>query len=581
MMHESHISRRDKRFLSALSAMAIGTIILTSPVITSPAMGQLTSLSNPEILERALTEPDTARPAPKPTISLPLQSEAPKGAEDVKFILKALSIKGGESFPVETITSLSPLETGTQITLSDLYEFADIITTYYRKQGYALSFALVPAQDITDGRVRIEIIEGHIDELVIREENLSDIARGHILDAFGRFAKKGLTRTDELEALLLSINRYPGITAKAVIRPGSQPASSALVLEVKQRTQSATVGYQNYLSESLGRDVFLSDLAWLGQWTGRDEARISIRQAPDPKTYKSLSFDYSSYVDDSNVEVYVKYSQSETRPKKGALADLDFSSNAYSQEFGIRLPLWQTRQSSLFAGSSISIINSQSRNGTTPSSTDQLRQVTGYADYEIDLAGGVSHLIHAEIEQGAKFFQAKADSREGANLHHTILRISERYRQPLQFFETGQLDATLRIMAQATISDDPLFANAECSFGGRGYGIGMDAGTLSGEHCLLASAQINWQRPLVGFAFLPPSLFTLLGRIDAGTVKQKGPLVAGERRQEEAISAAMGAQFVMASGMTLNIEQATQLKNETTPDKEGEASTHISVNMRF
>jgi len=581
MMHESHISRRDKRFLSALSAMAIGTIILTSPVITSPAMGQLTSLSNPEILERALTEPETARPAPKPTISLPLQSEAPKGAEDVKFILKALSIKGGESFPVETITSLSPLETGTQITLSDLYEFADIITTYYRKQGYALSFALVPAQDITDGRVRIEIIEGHIDELVIREENLSDIARGHILDAFGRFAKKGLTRTDELEALLLSINRYPGITAKAVIRPGSQPASSALVLEVKQRTQSATVGYQNYLSESLGRDVFLSDLAWLGQWTGRDEARISIRQAPDPKTYKSLSFDYSSYVDDSNVEVYVKYSQSETRPKKGALADLDFSSNAYSQEFGIRLPLWQTRQSSLFAGSSISIINSQSRNGTTPSSTDQLRQVTGYADYEIDLAGGVSHLIHAEIEQGAKFFQAKADSREGANLHHTILRISERYRQPLQFFETGQLDATLRIMAQATISDDPLFANAECSFGGRGYGIGMDAGTLSGEHCLLASAQINWQRPLVGFAFLPPSLFTLLGRIDAGTVKQKGPLVAGERRQEEAISAAMGAQFVMASGMTLNIEQATQLKNETTPDKEGEASTHISVNMRF
>jgi len=97
----------------------------------------------------------------------------------------------------------------------------------------------------------------------------------------------------------------------------------------------------------------------------------------------------------------------------------------------------------------------------------------------------------------------------------------------------------------------------------------------------LACAQINWQRPLVGFAFLPPSLFTLLGRIDAGTVKQKGPLVAGERRQEEAISAAMGAQFVMASGMTLNIEQATQLKNETTPDKEGEASTHISVNMRF
>ena len=576
MMPKLSISRPDKRFLSTLSAMAIGAM-----VITSPALGQLTSLSNPQILERALAEPETTRPAPKPTISLPLQSTVPEGAEDVSFILKALSIKGGESFPVETITSLSPLETGTEITLSDLYHFADIITNHYRNQGYALSFALVPAQDITDGRVRLEIIEGYIDELIIREENLSDIARAHILDAFARFAQKGLTKTHDLEAFLLSINRYPGISAKAVIRPGSQPASSTLVLEIAQRTQSASIGYQNYLSESLGRDVFLSDLAWLGQWTGRDEARIAIRQAPDPKTYKSLSFDYSSYIDDTDVEVYVKYSQSETRPEKGALADLAFTSNAYSHELGLRLPIWQTRQSSLFAGGAVRITNSQSRNGTTPSSTDQLRMVTGYADYEIDLPSGASHLIHAEIEQGAKFYQAKADSREGANLHHTILRLSERYRQPLQFFETGQLDATLRMMVQATLSDDPLFANAECSFGGRGYGIGMDAGTLSGEHCLLASAQINWQRPLVGFAFLPPSLATLLARLDAGTVKQQGPLVAGERRQQEALSAAIGAQFVMSSGMTVNVEQATQLKNESNPDNEGEASTHISVNMRF
>ena len=576
MMPKLSISRPDKRFLSTLSAMAIGAM-----VITSPALGQLTSLSNPQILERALAEPETTRPAPKPTISLPLQSTVPEGAEDVSFILKALSIKGGESFPVETITSLSPLETGTEITLSDLYHFADIITNHYRNQGYALSFALVPAQDITDGRVRLEIIEGYIDELIIREENLSDIARAHILDAFARFAQKGLTKTHDLEAFLLSINRYPGISAKAVIRPGSQPASSTLVLEITQRTQSASIGYQNYLSESLGRDVFLSDLAWLGQWTGRDEARIAIRQAPDPKTYKSLSFDYSSYIDDTDVEVYVKYSQSETRPEKGALADLAFTSNAYSHELGLRLPIWQTRQSSLFAGGAVRITNSQSRNGTTPSSTDQLRMVTGYADYEIDLPSGASHLIHAEIEQGAKFYQAKADSREGANLHHTILRLSERYRQPLQFFETGQLDATLRMMVQATLSDDPLFANAECSFGGRGYGIGMDAGTLSGEHCLLASAQINWQRPLVGFAFLPPSLATLLARLDAGTVKQQGPLVAGERRQQEALSAAIGAQFVMSSGMTVNVEQATQLKNESNPDNEGETSTHISVNMRF
>lgn len=496
-------------------------------------------------------------------------------------MLQSLSIKGGEIFDVTTITSLDPPQTGTEITLLDLYAYADRITQHYREAGFALSFALIPAQEITDGKVRIEIIEGQIDSLIIRETNLSDLARGHILDAFDRFAQKGLTKTNDLERFLLSLNEYPGISAKGIITPGETQGSSTLILEVQQRTQTATLGYQNYLSKSLGRDVFLADIALLGQWTGRDEARLSYRRAPDPSAYQSFAFDYASYVDDTDLEVFVKASESSTRPKRGALADLNFHSSAFSQEIGTNIPIWQRRQSSLFAGASLRIADSKSFNGDTPSTTDKLRSVTIYADYEADLAGGASHLLRVEFEQSAKVFHARGDSRQGANLHHSIVRLSERYRQPLQLLETGEVDATLRLFAQATLSDNPVFANAECAFGGRGFGIGMDAGTLSGEHCLLVSAQIGWQRPLVGFAFLPPSLATLLARIDAGTVRQLGPLVAGERRQQEAISGAIGGQFIMANGVTVNVEQATQLKNRVNPEKEGETMTNIGVNITF
>ena len=76
-------------------------------------------------------------------------------------------------------------------------------------------------------------------------------------------------------------------------------------------------------------------------------------------------------------------------------------------------------------------------------------------------------------------------------------------------------------------------------------------------------------------------MFTLFGRFDAGSAKQGGALTAGERRQQEAMSAAIGAQFVLDSGMTVNLEQATQLKNEPEPLKEGESQTNISVNMPF
>ena len=573
-------------FLSLLPrrhAMAHYMIALPLLLVTSlpfSANGQITSLSNPQILERALEDPDIPKARSTP-LRLPDSSTAPEGADDITFTLQSLSIGGGEMFDVSTITGLNPPQTGTQITLSDLYAYADRITRHYRTAGFALSFALIPAQEITDGNVRIEIIEGKINELIIRDTNLSDLARRHILDAFERFAEKGLTKTNDLEHFLLSLNNYPGITAKGIIKPGTTQGSSALVLEVSQRTQSATLGYQNYLSESLGRDVFLADIALLGQWTGRDEARISMRRAPDPKAYNSIAFDYSSYVNDTDLEVFVKTSESVTRPKKGALADLNFRSNAFSQEIGMRLAIWQTRKSSLLAGTNLRASDSKSFNGNTPSTSDKTRTVTIYADYESDLADGASHLFHVEFEQGIKLYHAHANSREGANLHHSVIRLSERYRKPLRILKTGEVDATLRLFAQATLSDDPIFANAECAFGGRGFGIGMDAGTISGEHCLLTSFQIGWQKPLVGFAFLPPSLATLLARIDAGTVRQLGPLVAGESRQQEAISAAIGGQFVMASGITINIEQATQMKNEDNPAKEGETMTNIGLNMRF
>lgn len=560
--------------------LALSSVISLATLPTS-VYGQLNSLATPSIIDRALQEPSRQMPSPRPSLTLPESSTLPEGADDLQFVLKGLSIKGGETFDVNSITDLSPPETGTKIALSDLYAFADRITQQYRNAGFALSFAIVPAQEIIDGHVRIEIIEGRIDELIIREQNLSDLTKGHILDSFQRFAQKGLTKTKDLEAFLIAINNFPGITAKGVIRPGQIQGSSALILEVTQQRQSASLGYQNYLSESLGRDVFLSDIAFLGQWTGRDEARISLRQAPDPKVYQSASFDYNSYVDDSDLQIFVSASESKTKPKKGPLADLDFTSRSFSKSVGMRLPLWQHRSSSLVIGGAMNINDSQSKNGTTPSSLDKVRNVNIYAEYDVDMASGSSHLLRFEIEQGADFFQSHANSRDGAKLNHTIIRLSERYRQPLRFLDLGQVDATMRFLAQTTISDHPTFANAECNFGGRGYGIGMDAGTLSGEHCLLASAQVNWQRPLVGFAFLPPSLFTLLARIDAGAVRQNGPLIAGEERQQEAISAAIGGQFVMANGMTFNIEQATQLKNEDNRQKEGESSTHISLNMRF
>lgn len=550
-------------------------------MLALPVSAQLNGLSNPAIIDRALNEPETINARGPAPIILPEATAAPDGSDDVFFTVQTITIRGNQLFSLAEITDLSLPPSGTEIAVADIYALSEAITQHYRTEGYALSFAFVPAQEIASGNVLIEVIEGQITELRIRETNLSDLARRHILDAFERFAQKGTTRTDDLEEFLLLVNDYPGITAQGIITAGNTKNSSAMVLEVQQRIQSASIGYQNYLSESLGRDVFLADLALLGQWTGRDEARLSLRQAPDPLTYRSVRFDYSTYVDDTDLEIFIRTTESATKPEKGPLHDLSFTSSAYSQTVGMRYPIWKRRSDTLTVGGHLSVSDSSSLNGDTISTNDKTRAVTAYADYEIDLASGASHFLHIELEQGAKFFHARANSRANANLHHSVLRLSDRYRQPLFIDSNKQIDATLRLFAQVTLSDDPLYSNAECGFGGRGFGVGMDAGTLSGEDCLLASLQINYQRPFTHFEFLPPSILTLLGRIDAGSVRQKGLLTPGQERQQEAITAAIGAQFAMEGGLTIQLERATQVKNEEEPKKEGEDMTNISVNLSF
>ena len=299
-------------------------------------------------------------------MSLPNADELPTDANDITFELQGLSIKGGETFDVTTITSLMPPETGSNISLSDLYAYADRITQYYREAGFALSFALVPAQEIIDGKVRIEIIEGRIDELIIRDENLSDRTRRHILDAFARFADKGLTKTHDLEAFLISINNYPGITARGVVKPGAMQGSSSLVLEVTQQTQTATTGYQNYLSDSLGRDVFLADIALLGNGQAETKPKYLYagRQTQRPIVLRPLITTLISMI--VILKVFFRASESRTQPEKGALADLNFSSRSYSQEVGLDLPVWQRRASSMHVGTILRINNQKLKMVTRP-----------------------------------------------------------------------------------------------------------------------------------------------------------------------------------------------------------------------
>ena len=100
-------------------------------------------------------------PAPSPAAT-GLAIEQPGGATlpaSAPFVVKIIEISGNTVFDTPTLHALVAPEEGTSVTLPQLGQVVARITDYYRAHGYPLARAVIPAQTIQDGIVRIVIIE--------------------------------------------------------------------------------------------------------------------------------------------------------------------------------------------------------------------------------------------------------------------------------------------------------------------------------------------------------------------------------------------------------------------------------------
>jgi len=191
-----------------------------------------------------------------PKSARPLQSgEQPAGTPpggDVSFTVKTIRISGNAVIPDETLHALVAGLEGSTHTLNDLHAAAARITAYYRQQGYPVTRAYLPAQEITDGDITIAVIEGRIGAYRLKNQSrLSDARAGAYLET----AKDGeVIRTAQIDRGLLLLNDTPGVgTARATLQPGASVGTSDLVVELTPgAAYSGSVNLDNYGNRYVG-----------------------------------------------------------------------------------------------------------------------------------------------------------------------------------------------------------------------------------------------------------------------------------------------------------------------------------------
>jgi hemolysin activation/secretion protein len=501
---------------------AIASLVLLIAAIASlPAKAQQASQPgfDPRQTEKRFDAPQSSQtPATRSTLQLPLLSR-PETKADTKplFELRQVSLTGAQAIPREQLMTVYQPYLGKKISQADLAAIAGAISDLYRAAGFHLSRAIVPPQDIRNGRVRLQVIEGSITEVVLKGEGVEQFGVRPLLDAV---VAEQPSRLATLERQLLLINGRPGvrIADTALEEIGVATGRFRLVVDLKTWHVYTSFGIDNLGSSVVGPWQTYATGAFNSYLAPGDTLALNLSTTPgDPRelAFGRLSYDVPVGTDGMRIGTSALYS--EVRP--GDIRRL-YNDNTRTESFEVHgsiVPL-QSQNSTLTLTSAAGFSNVSERDVLGPIYNDHIRTVSLTSDYRLQDNFGGSNYLTLTWRQGLDIFGASHRdddflSRDGASGTFSVMDFWFTRYQTLS-------DAwSLKLSSAGQIASGPLFTSQQFYLGGAAFGRGYGSAEISGDNGLAGSLELRFDQKL-NFQYLTG--YQLYGFFDAGAAWNDG-----------------------------------------------------------
>jgi hemolysin activation/secretion protein len=270
---------------------------------------------------------------PTPTPSEPIPGKLPE-----TIIIKRFEVIGSTVFSPEELAEVLAKFTNKPISLTEVYQARTAITELYIKRGYITSGAYLPPQTMEDGVVRIQVVEGTLEDIQVT--GTRRLRRNYIRSRLGRATEPPLNRERLLEALqLLQLN--PLIqNLSAELTAGTRQGASILQLKIQEaQTFSSQIVLDNRRSPSVGsfrRRLQVNEANLLGFGDGLSLAYTN--------TDGSNSFDasYTFPLNSRNGTLSFYYGTTSSDIIERPFNELDIQSASRYYELIFRQPVIQT-----------------------------------------------------------------------------------------------------------------------------------------------------------------------------------------------------------------------------------------------
>ena len=172
---------------------------------------------------------DSSLAAPQP---LAVPRELGKPEDDTRVdVLRYVVDSSAPAELREALPLLTERFTGKQRGFEDLTGAAAEVTRFLQRElGYYLGYAYLPEQAPSGGVIRIAVLEGRLDRVVLNWRNDLPVDRSVVEAYLARLLPGTVLKVRDVERVVFLVNDLRGLTARFEVRAGSLPGTASLVV---------------------------------------------------------------------------------------------------------------------------------------------------------------------------------------------------------------------------------------------------------------------------------------------------------------------------------------------------------------
>jgi hemolysin activation/secretion protein len=479
----------------------------------------------------------------------------PEQARQIRFMLRGVTVNGSSVYSAQQLAPLYQSLVGREVSLLEVYGIANQITARYRNDGFVLSQAIVPQQQIRDGVVQILIVEGRINRVIIKDEGKLR-SYNYLLQYAERLRASQPITQRELERYLLLLNDLPGMRVSGVLAPSDVPGTSDLILEVTYKRIDAYASIDNRGSRFLG--PYQAEVS--GAYNGLIDTgdRLLYRYVVSLFQPRELQFHEARFQTPilgygTIMEVWGNYAR--TRPGH-TLRILDIEGESWSWNIKLKQPLLRTRAMNFWVYGQFNWQNSTNDVLTATFSDDRLRVFRYGTTFEaVDEFRGIT-FVDLQVSHGIDGLGARGNSREFGRTNFTKVNLDVQRNQQIW----GPVSAFVQFTGQYAATQ--LLAQEEFGLGGRTYGRAFDPSEKTGDHGMAVAAELRYTVEDLKFPMLDlPTTLQFYGFGDWGRVYH---IDSNTRKSfEQLASAGVGMRFTVGPRVSGQVEGAVPLYGRT------------------